>query len=135
MQRRRGLARGVTKARRPRAGRGVTWPALRRCFLALPGVVESTSYGTPAFKVGSKLLARLREDGENLVVRASFDAREALIAAAPEIFHVTDHYLGYPWVLVRLARVQAAALSQLAEQAWRSAAPKRAVTKWDAERR
>jgi hypothetical protein len=108
---------------------------VRGCFLELPGVTEGTSYGTPAFKVGSKLLARLREDGENLVVRASFEQRETLIAAAPEIFHVTEHYAGHPWLLVRLARVEAADLARLAELAWRSAAPKRAVAKWEAARR
>lgn len=118
-----------------RAARGLSWPAVRGCFLELPGVTEGTSYGTPAFKVGSKLLARLREDGENLVVRASFEQRETLIAAAPEIFHVTEHYAGHPWLLVRLARVEAADLARLAELAWRSAAPKRAVAKWEAARR
>jgi len=120
---------------RRRAARGLAWPAVRRCFLPLPGVAEGTSYGTPAFKVGGKLLARLREDGENLVVRASFEERETLIAAAPEIFHVTDHYAGHPWVLVRLARVKAADLARLAELAWRTAAPRRAVAKRDAAQR
>ena len=120
---------------RRRAARGLTWPAVRRCFLPLPGVVESTSYRTPAFKVGGKLLARLREDGEDLVVRASFEERELLISAAPDVYHVTDHYAGHPWVLVRLARVKAADLARLAEQAWRSLAPKRAVAQRDAARR
>ena len=120
---------------RRRATRGLSWPAVRRCFLPLPGVAEGTSYGTPAFRVGAKLLARLREDGEDLVVRASFEEREMLIAAAPEIFHVTDHYAGHPFVLVRIARAKAADLARLAERAWRSAASKRAVATWDAARR
>jgi len=114
--------------------RRLGWPAVRRCFLALPGVVEGTSYGTPAFRVGNKLLARLREDGENLVVRASFEERETLLAAAPAVFHVTDHYAGHPWVLVRLAKIRASDLTRVAELAWRGAAPKRAVTKWEARR-
>ena len=120
---------------RRRAARGLSWPAVRRCFLPLPGVVESTSYRTPAFKVSGKLLARLREDGENLVVRASFEEREMLLAAAPDVFHVTDHYVGHPLVLVRLARVKAGDLARIAEQAWRSLAPKRAVARRDAARR
>ena len=120
---------------RRRAARGLSWPAVRRCFLPLPGVVERTSYRTPAFKVSGKLLARLREDGEDLVVRAGFEERELLIAAAPEVFHVTDHYSGHPFVLVRVGRVKAADLARLAERAWRSAAPKRAVATWDAARR
>jgi len=122
-------------ARRRRASRGPSWAQVRRGFLALPGVSEGTSYGTPAFRVGRKLLARLREDGENLVLCVSFEERETLLAAAPEVFHVTDHYAGYPAVLVRLARVEAADLPRLAELAWRGAAPRRAVAKWEAARR
>ena len=120
---------------RRRTARGLSWPAVRRCFLPLPGVAEGTSYGTPAFRVGTKLLARLREDGEDLVVRASFEEREMLIAAAPGVFHVTDHYAGHPFVLVRVGRAKEADLARLAERAWRCAAPKRAVAKWDAARR
>jgi len=100
---------------RRRVARGLSWAAVRRCFLPLPGVVESTSYRRPALKVAGKLLARLR---------ANFEEREMLMVAAPEFFHVTDHYVRHPWVLVRLA-----------EQAWRAVAPKRAVAVWDAARR
>jgi len=106
---------------------GVSWAAVQRLFLALPGVEEATSYGTPAFKVRGKLLARLREDGEDLVVRVEPDDREMLIAAAPDTFHVTDHYVGYPYLLVRLSRVHREDLGRIAEQAWRSLAPKRMV--------
>jgi hypothetical protein len=41
----------------------------------------------------------------SLVVRVGFDDRAELLAAAPDIYHVTDHYLGYTAVLVRLSRV------------------------------
>jgi len=36
--------------------------------MALPEVELSTSYGTPALKVRGKLIARLKEDGESIVV-------------------------------------------------------------------
>jgi len=123
------------RARRRRASPPLSWARLRAGFLALPGVVEGSSYGTPAFRVGKKLLARLREDGENLVLRVSFEERETLLAAAPEVFHVTEHYAGYPAVLVRLARVKASDLPRIAQLAWRGVAPRRAVAKWDAEPR
>jgi hypothetical protein len=116
------------------SARRVSWPQVRRCFLALPGVEEGISYGTPAFRAGKKLLARLHDGGEDLVLRASFEERETLLAAAPEVFHVTDHYAGHPWVLVRLGRVRAADLARLAEQAWRGVAGKRALAAWEARR-
>jgi hypothetical protein len=103
---------------------GVTFAAVRKLALALPGVEEGTSYGTPAFKVRGKLLARLREDGETLVLRVGFDLRDLLMNADPETFFVTDHYLGYPYVLVRLPRVARTRLRDVLEDAWKHSAPK-----------
>lgn len=54
----------------------VTFETVRDIGRTLPGVEESTSYGTPALKVRGKLLARLWEDGETLVVKIDFDTRE-----------------------------------------------------------
>jgi len=107
--------------------RGVTFDTLRRLALALPGVEESTSYGTPAFKAKGKLLARLREDGETLVVRIELDARAGLMRSDPETFFITDHYAAYPAVLVRLAAVSEETLGALLEEAWRTFAPKSLV--------
>jgi hypothetical protein len=80
------------------------------------------SYGTPAFKVNGALFARLHQDGESLVLRMDFEQREALMADDPETYYITDHYLNYEWILVRLSRVQPAALRDLLRGAWRSAA-------------
>src|ERR1035437_6402282 len=91
----------------------MTFDAVRKIALALDRVEESTSYGTPAFKVRGKLVARLREDGETLVVGMDFDQRAELLAADPDTYYLTDHYRTYPWILVRLARVQADALRDL----------------------
>jgi hypothetical protein len=103
---------------------GVTFAAVRKLALALPGVEEGTSYGTPAFKVRGKLLARLREDGETLALRVGFDLRDLLMNADPETFYVTDHYRGYPYVLVRLPLVARTRLRGVLEEAWRQSAPK-----------
>ncbi len=39
------------------------------------------------------------------MVRVNFDDRAELLAAAPDVYYVTDHYLGYSAVLVRLSCV------------------------------
>lgn len=105
---------------------------LSRLALALPGVEEGTSYGTTAWRVRKKLLARLREDGESLVVKTgSLDERDALIEADPKTYYITDHYLNYPSVLVRLARVSSEELGDLIEEEWRRVAPKRLVAEYD----
>ena len=96
------------------------------CELAreLPGAEESTSYGTPAFKVKGKLFARFHQDGESLVVSVDFDEREELMNADPEKFYITDHYRNYPWILVRLSKARPEELRDLLLGSWRRAAPK-----------
>ncbi len=112
----------------------MTFAAVRRLALAFPGIDEGTSYGTPAFRVRGKFLVRLREDGESLAVKCGFDERDLRIQADPATFFTTDHYRGYPTVLVRLATVDPADLRDVLEQAWRLHAPKRLVTEYDRSR-
>lgn len=114
-------------ASRPRRAAPVDLEAVRAIALALPGVEEGTSYGTPAFKVRKKLIARMLEDGESLVIRVDPDARDVLIQGKPETFYITDHYLKYPLMLVRLPAVRLEELRELLEQAWRISAPRRLV--------
>jgi hypothetical protein len=54
-----------------------------------------------------------------LVVRIDFDQRAELIEAEPSIYYVTDHYLNYPSVLVRLSRIDRRSLKDLLGMAWR----------------
>jgi hypothetical protein len=87
----------------------INFDTVRKIGLTLPGVEESTSYGSPALKVRGKLLAcvpahRSAERG-SLAVRVGFDDRAELLAAAPDVYYLTDHYLNYSAVLVRLSRV------------------------------
>lgn len=95
--------------------------------LRLPGVVEGTSYGTPALHVGKRFLARLKEDGETIAIRIDFADRELLLQLDPSAFYLTDHYRPYPAVLVRLKHIRVALLKQVIEQAWRFQAPKSRV--------
>lgn len=110
----------------------MTWDELRERALALPGVEDSTSYGTPALKVRGKLLARLKEDGESVVLFLDPAEKEFLLEADPAVFHQTPHYEGRPAVLARLAAAQAGQVSAIVERAWRARAGKRAVAAWDA---
>jgi hypothetical protein len=106
----------------------LTFDTVREIAQTLPGAEESTSYGTPAFKVKGKLFARLHQDGESLVVGVDFEQREEMISADPEKFYITDHYLSYPWVLVRLSKVRPDELRDLLIGSWRRTAPKQLVS-------
>lgn len=101
---------------------GVTYDTVRRLALTLPNVEESTSYGTPALKVGGKLFVRLHQDLDKIVLKMPFDRREEMMAEDPQTYFITDHYTEYPYVLVSLARVRLDALSDLLNLAYRSAA-------------
>jgi hypothetical protein len=98
--------------------RGVSFREVSRLGRALPGVIESTSYGTPALKVDGKLLVRLKEDGETLVLRMDFVNRDLLLRAEPDLFFLTDHYLNYTSILLRLTHVTEPRLKELLEDAW-----------------
>jgi hypothetical protein len=120
----------LTKSEKPQRGKrglspGVSFPEVSKVGRALPGVIESTSYGTPALKVDGKLLARLKEDGETLVLRMDFVNRDLLLRAEPDLFFLTDHYLNYPSILLRLKQVTRERLAELLEDAWRLVAPRR----------
>lgn len=107
----------------------------RVCAIALklPGVEECTSYGTPSLKVKGKIMSRLRTEAEGaLALRCDFLDRQILLQAAPQTFFITDHYLNYPMILVRLSKVRRLELPNLIERAWRLVAPPRLVAEYDA---
>ncbi len=113
----------------------MTWEEVRAIALSLPGVEDATAYGTPAFRVGGKFLTRLRPEDESLVLMdVAFDAREMLLEAAPETFHLTAHYKDYPTVLARIATLHPESLRHFLERRWRKVAPKRLIKSWDAAR-
>ena len=100
----------------------ITFETVRNIGLALPGVEESTTYGVSSLKVGGKLLTcpainKSAEPG-SIVVRVTFDQRDELIGEAPDIYYVTDHYVNYPSVLVRLSRIDPDALRGLLRMSW-----------------
>lgn len=109
----------------------VTFETVRELALAFPDVEEGTSYGTPSLRVRGKFMARLREDGETLVVKVSEAERDFRMTVDPDTFFTTDHYRGYPSVLVRLARVDPEDLRDLIEQSWRWLAPRRLVAEYE----
>ena len=108
------------------------WEDVVEIAKTFPAVEESVTYGNPSLKVKGKFMCRLRTDPDALVVRVlDLPDREALLAGQPKVFFSTPHYDGYPYVLVRLAKVGKRQLRELIEDAWRIRAPKRLVTEYD----
>jgi hypothetical protein len=119
--------------------RPITFDTVRAVGLTLPGVEEGTTYGSPALKVGGKMFACMAvhrsAEPKTLVVRLEFEQRDELLAADPETYYVTDHYVDYPSVLVRLTRVHHDALPDLLRMAYRFVTTKGSLRREGEQRR
>jgi hypothetical protein len=91
--------------------------------LELPDVTEGTNYGAPALKVAGKAFATVK-DAETLVIRSEFEQKDLLLEMAPDMYFQTDHFKGWPGLMVRLAAISDEELSLRLAEAWRERAPK-----------
>jgi hypothetical protein len=105
---------------------------VRRLAVSLPEVVEKPSYGTPGFRVRNRLFARIRPEGDAVVVWCE-DVHEkaVLVAADPEKFFSTPHYDGHPTVLVRLSEIMPDELWEILADSWRIRAPQSLRARFD----
>ncbi len=116
--------------------------------LRMPGAVkELRDDERPAYLVDKKLFCfhrTKRRDAVDpatgallddvLVFRVASEEMKAMwLAARPSVYFTTDHFKGYPAILLRipsLAEIDADELFELVSDAWLSRAPKRLATKW-----
>lgn len=124
------------------------WDDVERIATALPQVEAGTSYGGRAWKVNGKGfvwerplrksdLAALEALGEPApegpILGASvtdLGDKQALLEQDPRVFFTVPHFDGYPAVLVRLAVVDDAVLTQTIIDAWLARAPKRLAERY-----
>lgn len=102
---------------------------LQKTLEAIPGVTEKPCFDTPAFYVADKLFARLKEDGETLVLHT--DERDKWMEQDPETFYITDHYRNYKYMLINLATIKPELLKELLIASWRKRASKKLLKEWD----
>ena len=105
----------------------ITFQTARAVGLKLQGAEDGKAYGSPALTVNGQMFAcipvnRPSVEPESLAVRVPFDQRDALLTEAPETYYLTDHYVDYPFVLVRLGRIRLEALEGLLQMAHQFAA-------------
>jgi hypothetical protein len=106
-----------------RPKRPIAFDTVRELARGLPGVEVGTAYGSPALKVGGRMFACMAihrsAEPHSLAIRMDFADRDELVAADPATYYLTDHYVDYPVVLVRLGRVHRDALNDLLRAGWR----------------
>jgi hypothetical protein len=110
--------------------RGITFDQVVEMALEFPGVEATSSFGTPALKVKGKFMARLREPDVMVLKPIEDDEQRFLKGTQPGVFFLTDHYRGWPGILVRLSRVRPQEMRELIEQSWRRLAPKKLLAEY-----
>jgi hypothetical protein len=100
----------------------IDFDMVQEIALAFPGVEEGMLHRAPTLKVAGRLLTCpvLHKSAEpnSLMVRISFEERAKLLAADPSLYYVTDHYMDYPSVLVRLPEMDRQSLRDLLRTSW-----------------
>lgn len=109
------------------------WAEFVAIACELPEVAESVSYGRPSIKVRGKFMAGHNIKEKAFVLRiANAEEQDFLCEMAPDIYFITDHYKGYPAVLMRPGKLAKKEARGRLEKAWRLQAPKALVKAFDA---
>ncbi|MBA3040469.1 MAG: MmcQ/YjbR family DNA-binding protein [Alphaproteobacteria bacterium] len=111
----------------------ITLDTLRDIILALPGTEETTSWGSPSFKVNGKAMLFWNPTFDCPVFKVSFEERDHLIEVEPDTFFTTDHHRPHRLVLARPHRVDIEWVRANLIRVWRAQAKKTVVRAWDAE--
>ncbi|MEO6395856.1 MAG: MmcQ/YjbR family DNA-binding protein [Devosia sp.] len=91
--------------------------------LGLAEVAIGTNYGAPALRVRGKAFLTVKA-ADTMVLPCPLEIKEVLMEGAPGIYYQTDHYKGWPGLLVRLDAIDDEELSLRIEDAWRFKAPR-----------
>jgi hypothetical protein len=129
-ERNRRLRQGPSRGRlQSRTVKSIDFEPVRKAAVGLPGVEEATSWGAPALKAHGTMFVcqaiNKAAEPNTLVVRMDVAQRDALIEEDPDVYYLKEHYIDYPCVLVRLARVHPDALRALVQTAYRFVSAKR----------
>lgn len=108
---------------------------LRQIALSFPGVEEHIEFGGPTFRIGKRFLASIAKIDPDTIVLKVPDRREReyFLQAKPEVYYLTEHYLSFECLLVRLPLADSEEVRQLFEQAWLTYAPKRLVKQYQSQ--
>lgn len=101
--------------------------------LDLAEVEVATSYGDPSLKLRGKAIATVKAD-DLLYLPCPIEAKEMLMESAPHIYFQTEHYRGWPGVLVRLDVIGDEELGIRLEDAWAYRAPRKLAAERKARR-
>lgn len=104
------------------------WDDVVAFALSLPDVEMASFYGTPAPKVNGKAIVGPSREPGSFYLPSTHGEKAILLETDPETFWETDHYRGWPGLLVRYGR-ERERVEMLIRRAWwdRAKKPQRAA--------
>ena len=104
---------------------------VRKLALALPDAIEQETWGTPTFRVRTKIFVMFSDEQREAWVKSTHDEQRALTQMDPETFFVPPYVGPSGWIGVRFRTVDREEMRELITEAWRMTAPKRLVDACD----
>ena len=95
-----------------------TWAEVADFALSLPETELSTSYGKPAVKLRGKAFLYPGREAGSFAIASPLDEKEMLMTTDPATFWETQHYSGWPAVLVRFGRPERERIELVIRRAW-----------------
>jgi hypothetical protein len=95
-----------------------SWDSVMAFTLTLPGTEESTSYGKPAVRVRGKAFVYPGREQGSFAIASPLEEKEFLMETDPDTFWETDHYRGWPAVLVRFGGMDPERIELVIRRAW-----------------
>lgn len=100
---------------------------------SLPEVEAGQLHGAPCLRVRGKPIASIKAE-DTAVHFCSHEQKAFLLEADPAIYWETEHFRGWPALLVRLDVITDDELAHRLAEAWRHRVPKRLAAAYDASR-
>jgi hypothetical protein len=94
------------------------WDSVMAHALTLPGTEPSTSYGAPTVRLRGKPFVYPSRERGSFAIACPVEEKEFLIETDPDTFWETDHYRGWPAVLVRYGSPDGERIETLILRAW-----------------
>ena len=95
-----------------------SWDSVMAFALTLPGTEQSTSWGAPTVRVRGKAFVYPGREQGSFAVASPIDEKELLMETDPSAFWETDHYRGWPAVLVRFGSADRERIETVIRRAW-----------------
>jgi hypothetical protein len=110
----------------------VTWERVAQLARELPEVEETTSWGTPSFKVRGKTFAGLSRHEGAMWTRCDREERPLLVASNPDAYRLTPHFEKSPaFLLIWLEHIGEDEVRERLIDGWLIQAPKRLAAEYD----